>query len=172
MNFFVYGPFEVPRQNRYLVTRSSEDKNDFWDSVEEDADGLPEAIGCYVFYIRAIPWYIGLAERQPFRTECFSPHKITRYDSALSKGAGNPQLILIAKLTPQARFARPSTNGHRDIRMLESLIVGMAVARNQSIENLKGTKLLRRMNVPGVLNTTRGQGRALAVQNLRRVLGV
>ncbi len=130
MRFAVYGPFEVPRRNRHLISRDASERREFWEDVENDEEGLSYACGAYVLSIRAYPWYVGLAERQAFRNECFSAHKITRYDSALSQVSGVPCLFLIAKLTPQGWFALPSRNGHRDIRMLENILIGMAISRN------------------------------------------
>lgn len=171
MQFEIYGPYDVPRNGRW-VSRSRTDKRDFWNAVEEDAESLSEACGCYVFAIRGRAWYVGLAERQSFCDECFSGHKVLQYNEALQSVSGNPSLHFIAKVTPGNRFARPGANGHRDIRLLENLLIGVALRRNPELQNVRGTTLLREMNVPGVLNTRQGQGRAGTVQNLRHVLGI
>jgi hypothetical protein len=81
-------------------------------------------------------------------------------------------LILIAKLTPAKRFTRPSSNGHADIQLLEKLLIGSALVRNRDLLNAKHTRLLGEMRVPGVLNTGRGQARSIAVQSLKRALGI
>jgi len=171
MHYCVYGPFEVPRNQR-LVSRESGDKQRFWDDVDAAATGLADACGCYVFIIRKRAWYIGMAEKQGFRNECFESHKIVLYNEALQARTGRPQMILIARMTPQDRFAKPSKNGRRDISLLEKLIIGMALRRNPSLQNVRGTKLLREMKVPGVLNTGRGEARAKSVQALKKSLGL
>lgn len=172
VRFAVYGPFELPRKNRCLVTRDARKKRSFWETVNEADDGLADACGCYAFSIPGRPWYVGLAEKQSFRDECFTPQKITNYDSALSQGKGRPMLLLIAKFTPSDWWAKPSKKGQRDIQMLETLLIGMAVTRNPKIENIRGTKPLRELNVPGVLNSRKGQGKSNSVRQLRKALGI
>ncbi|NDU91421.1 MAG: hypothetical protein G3I10_02190 [Ferrovum sp.] len=171
MRYEVHGSFEILRNGRF-VSRTRDDKREFWETVEEYCEGLADACGCYVFSIRGRVWYVGLAERQSFHYECFSGHKVLQYNEALQSVSGTPFLTFLPKLTPGDRFARPSTNGHRDIRMLENLLIGVALRRNPELQNARGTKLLREMNVPGFLNTQRGQARAGTVQQLKRVLGI
>jgi hypothetical protein len=117
MRFEIYGPYDVPRNGRW-VSRSRHDKRQFWEAVEEDVACLSAACGCYVFAIRGRAWYVGLAERRSFLDECFSGHKVLQYNEALQSVNGNPSLYFIPKITPRSRFARPSVNGHRDIRFL------------------------------------------------------
>ena len=171
MRYAVYGPFEIPRNGK-IVSREREDKDALWDEVEQCKEGLSHACGCYVLVIRNRAWYVGLAEKQSFRQECFTAHKIIQYDAALNEVQGVPNLLLLPRLTPTDNFASPSKNGHRDIRLLEKLLIGSAITRNPDLRNIKDTKLLREMNVPGILNSRQGQGRADSVQLLRRALGV
>jgi hypothetical protein len=171
MQFEIFGPYEIPRNGR-LVSGSRRDHRPFWEEVESDCEGLSFACGCYVLVIRNRAWYVGLAESQSFNPECFSSHKIVQYNAALQMVTGRPSLILIAKLTPQGRFAHPSVNGHRDAHFLENLLIGLALGRNPDLQNARGTGLLREMRVPGLLNTGRGQARALPVQALKEALGI
>jgi hypothetical protein len=170
MLFNIYGEFLVARNGR-LVSRSREDKRNFWAAVEESEPGLPDACGCYVFVIRNRAWYVGMAEKQSFKQECFALHKITQYNEALAQVSGNPTILLLPKLTPGDRFASPTRRGHADIRLLENLLIGSALGRNSSLQNVKGTRLLREMNVPGFLNSRQGQGRATLVQAFKRAVG-
>jgi len=171
MQYDIYGEFPIVR-NGALISRSKDDKRNFWAAVEEKESELPEACGCYIFVIRGRAWYIGMAERQSFKQECFALHKITQYNEALGQVSGNPSLLLLPKLTPGGRFAKPASRGHSDIRMLENLLIGSALSRNPNLQNVKGTKLLREMNVPGFLNPRRGQARASIVQSFKRAIGV
>jgi len=171
MRYEIYGPYNVPRNGRW-VSRHRDDKREFWDDVHADVECLPGAYGCYLFAIRGRIWYVGLAERQSFERECFALHKIVQYNEALQRVSGQPSLLFIPKITPGDRFARPSRNGHGDIRFLESLIMGIAIRRNPDLQNIRNTRLLREMNVPGILNTRRGQARWGAVQDMKRVLGI
>ncbi len=170
MKYDIYGDFPISRNGR-LISRNREDKRRFWAQVEDMDPDLPQACGCYVFVIRGRAWYVGMAEKQSFKQECFALHKITQYNEALGSVAGKPSLILIPKLTPGGRFARPTTRGHSDIRLLEHMLIGSALSRNTSLQNVKGTKLLREMNVPGFLNPRPGQARASMVQLFKRAIG-
>jgi hypothetical protein len=169
MRYAIYGPFEVPRQKNGLVTRSAESRNTFWNKVEETEEGLSEACGCYVFVVRGKPWYIGKAEKQMFKQECFQHQKLTHFDDAVRTITGIPYLYFITKMTPQDWFALPSKNGHRDISELENILIGMGLSRNSEIRNIKGTKMLREMNVPGIVNSMPGQSNAHAVQGIKKV---
>ncbi len=170
MQYEVYGEFPITR-NGSLISRSKEDKSRFWAQVEEMEPDLSEACGCYVFVIRGRAWYVGMAEKQSFKQECFALHKITQYNEALGEVTGNPSLILLPKMTPGGRFAKPTSRGHSDIRLLENMLIGSALGRNPDLQNVKGTKLLREMNVPGFLNPRPGQARASMVQAFKRAMG-
>lgn len=171
MKFEIYGGFDVARSAK-LVSRSKQDKHDLWDAVEEAESGLSEACGCYIFVIRNRAWYVGMAEKQSFKQECFALHKITQYNEALARVTGNPTLFLIPKLTPGGRFAKPTSRGHSDIRLLENLLIGSALRRNPSLQNVKGTRMLREMKVPGFLHSGQGQARSNTVQDFKNAIGV
>lgn len=170
MNYKVYGPFEI-RRNGHLVSRRRRDKAEFWAQVENARSGLPDACGCYLLVIRNRAWYVGLAEKQSFKSECFSLHKIVQYNEALKARQGRPSLLLIAKTTPNDRFARTSSRGHKDARLLENLLIGAALRRNPNLQNVHGTRLMREMKVPGVLNTRAGKPSA-EVRCLKTALGM
>jgi len=167
----VFGPYGI-RRDGTLISRTPADQRGFWSAIEAEAGGLPDACGCYVFSIRRRAWYVGLAERQSFCQECFALHKLNQYNYSLQRVSGEPQLHLIAKLTPTGRFAAPAANGHRDIRFLETLLIGMALNQNEDLQNIRGTKFLREMRVPGILRTGRGEGRLNPVKSLRDALGM
>lgn len=171
MKFETYGGFELQR-NRKLIAHSKTERHEFWAKVDEEEPGLSDACGCYVYVIGKRAWYVGMAEHQSFKSECFTPHKINQYNDALGQVAGRPSLLLLPKVTPGGRFAKPSKRGHGDIRLLESLLIGTALTRNVQLMNIKGTKLLKNMNVPGFLNSRQGQARAHSVQMFKRALGI
>ena len=97
---------------------------------------------------------------------------MNQYNYSLQRVSGEPQLHLIAKLTPTGRFAAPAANGHRDIQFLETLLIGMALNQNEDLQNIRGTKFLREMRVPGILRPGRGEGRLNSVRSLRGALGM
>jgi hypothetical protein len=110
VNFKVFGPYPIRREGR-LISKSREHLRAFWSEIEAEAKGLPDACGCYVFSIRRRAWYVGLAEKQSFCQECFALHKLTQYNYSLQRVSGEPQLHLLAKLTPTGRFASPGPTG-------------------------------------------------------------
>lgn len=171
VNYEIFGPYEVPREGD-LVSREAKIRNKFWKEVDEDEEGLQDACGCYMLVIRNKAWYVGMAEKQSFKNECFQLHKIVQYDSALQKAKGIPYLIFLAKMTPSGSFASPGKNGYSDVRALEQLLIGAAIDRNPKLCNIKDTKVLRHMNVPGFLNSKKGQATSRAVQEFKRAIGV
>lgn len=171
MKFRTFGGFKIER-NKHLVAHDKKDRDDFWANVEEVRPGLSESCGCYIFVIKNRVWYVGMAEKQTFKEECFALHKITQYNEALRVSPGIPKLLFLPKMTPGGRFAKPTSRGHRDIQMLESLLIGTALTKNPQLRNVKGTKLLREMNVPGFLNSGQGQGRPVAVQFFKKAMGL
>lgn len=156
MKYDIHGPFEVTRIGR-LVDKGAKIKREFWNEVDFNVDGLSNAVGCYVFCIGKKPWYVGMAEKQSFRKECSQPHKINAFNSALGKHKGKPYLVLISKLTNEGRFVKPGINGHKSTRFLEDLLIGMAFSQNPNLENIRGTKFIKELVVPGILNTPKGK---------------
>jgi hypothetical protein len=157
MRYSIHGPFELKTKNG-LVDRSKDGKNNFWAEIENTDLMLPSACGCYLFAIRAAkgikPWYVGLAAKQSFQRECFTPQKINIYNDVLAGiKKGKPLLFLIAKKTKQDKFVKPCKNGHRDSTYLETLMIGVALEKNPELMNIKKTKFLRGMCVPCLINT-------------------
>jgi hypothetical protein len=171
VNYKVFGPYGIRRDGK-LISKSREHLRAFWSEIEAEVQGLSDACGCYVFSIRRRAWYVGLAEKQSFCQECFALHKLTQYNYSLQRVSGEPQLHFIAKMTPTGRFASPGASGHRDIQFLETLLIGMALNQNEHLQNVRGTKFLREMRVPGILRTARGEGRLAPVRSLRDALGM
>lgn len=172
MKYEIYGAYLLPRADSGIFTREASVKADFWAEVDAEQAGLSEACGCYVISVRNVVWYVGVAESQPFRRECFASHTINKIDQAIAEGAGNAMLHLLAKVTPADRFARPSANGHADAKMLETLFIGIGLQRNEQLLNKSETAILRDIEVPGFYNSPRGLARASSVQSLKQAMGV
>ena len=87
MRFEIEGPFELGRTSAGIIDSSAVARREDWDWVEEFVPRLPDACGCYIFSIKAsrgsLPWYIGKAERQSFRKECLTPHKIVHFNNVI-----------------------------------------------------------------------------------------
>jgi hypothetical protein len=174
MRFQVHGPFWLSRK-KGLISREKNQRDAFWEEVEEQVPGLSQACGCYVFRIPASrgakPWYVGMAERQSFRAECLQPHKLNIYNDAIVNRRGVPELLFLPQVTENGNFRAPTRARRPAIRQLESMLIGMAFSRNPDLLNIKGTKMIRELEVEGFLNTERRAGQGPA-KVLRDTLGV
>jgi len=174
MNYFPYGPFDIPKTVKGRIDADKNSLAKFWNDVNAEKEDLSEAVGCYIFSVRAgrglLPWYIGLAEKQSFRQECFAIHKLVNYNETIAARKGTPVLTLLPKFTATGRYASQSKNGHGDIQFLEKMLIGLAVRRNSELVNIKNTRLLKEMVVPGILNTPRGRQKK-SVDMLKSLMG-
>lgn len=157
MNFQVHGPFEVPRING-LIDDSAASKKKFWADIHRRAPSLSEACGCYIFVVKArrgsLPWYAGRTTKRTFKDEALGAHQVNHYNQALGRKVGvTPQLFFVSKLTPSGRLAKPSSNSHKDVEFLETFLFGIALQRNPNLRNAKSTTFLKRLVVPGVINS-------------------
>jgi len=172
MKFSVHGGFEIDRK----PNRHGNFTNDFWKAVKEENEELPYACGCYVFALQngdnIIAWYVGKTEKGTFFKECFQATKINYYNEILIDHNGTPLLFLLPRLTGAGtKFSKPTKSGYRDIDFLETLLIGMALEQNPKLANIKKTKLLREMKVPGVINSPQARPRK-PVSDLRNALGL
>lgn len=175
MKFKVFGPFDMPRTNG-LVDNSASAKKSFWESVDTTCPGLPDACGVYVFVVKArrgaLPWYVGLTTKRNFKNEAFGAHQVNHYNAAVAGKTGvKAQLYFLAKKTPVGRFAKPSSNSHKDVEFLETLMFGIALNRNRNLRNAKNTKFLKSICVPGVINSPQGKPDK-AERSLKGALGL
>lgn len=175
MNFFPHLPIEIPRQSNGLIAADKVSLTTFWSRVDEEMEeGLSGTIGCYIFSLRAgkgaLPWYVGKAEKQSFRKECFASHKLVHYNNVIADRKGTPLLTLVAKYTPKGKIINPTGNEHLDIQFLETILISNCLRRNADLFNIKDTKLLREMMVPGLLNTPKGKA-ATSVLNFKELIG-
>jgi hypothetical protein len=172
MKYDIFGPYELPRAKSCRFTREAREKRGFWDEIDDEERGLSFGCGCYLISVRNRIWYVGLAQMQPFRDECFTPDKILKIEDAMDGGGGVAYLTLIARRTNGGRFTRPSVNGYRDIEDLELLLIGSALERNEDLLNRSATKILRELAVPGFINSPRGCGNDSSVKAFRQIMGI
>ena len=88
----------------------------------------------------------------------------------MNKQAGKPYLIFISKVTKSRRFAKPTKIKHPATHFLEDLLIGMALANNPRLENIRGAKFFKEMVVPGIMNTPKGKATKASVQFLKGAL--
>ena len=153
----VFGPFEVPRHDGGRVVASGQ-LQDFWEEVGKNHPGLPDASGCYIFGIRAgkgaTPWYVGQAKKA-FREECFTYHKLHRYNEVLvDLKKGTPILLFLARQTPKGRFANKLPKPEAD--SLENLLIHNCLRANQELLNISKTSFFKEAEIPGLLNSPQG----------------
>src|SRR6266704_3638450 len=140
--FEPFGPFEMPVHGS-LIDRRRE--SEFWGNVEAAQDGLSDAVGCYVFAIRAgkgmKPWYVGKSEKTSFRREAWTPHKLLVFSEGMQMlKKGTPVLFFVAKRTTGGRFAKAGKNGISSVHSLEELLIGTCLLRNSRLLNKRTTK--------------------------------
>jgi hypothetical protein len=171
--FEPFGPFDMPVSG-VLIDRKRE--SEFWKKVEAEAEGLPDAVGCYIFAIRAgrgaRPWYVGKSEKTSFRKESWTPHKLLVYSEGLQQlKIGTPLLYFVAKRTKGGRFAKKGINGISAVRALEEILIGTCLLRNSRLLNKRTTKHYREIEVPGYMNESPG-ARTVQARNIAKLLGV
>lgn len=176
MNFQAAGVFKLLRQDNGHIDVRPKSRTQFWEIVEAEAPGLKNAAGCYVFVMfnsrSALPWYVGKAELQSFEREIFSLHKVHHYNEVVASNKGTPYVFLIPRRTSRGAFCKPTKVKNESIRLLETLLIGMALRRNPQLRNVRDTSTLRKLRIEGVLNS-KVQGRlGNAPMHLKRALRI
>jgi hypothetical protein len=173
MYFEIYGPFAVPKLRE---AARPQDLNLFWTAVEDADEGLSWSIGVYVFSTvhgeTLTPWYVGkTSANRGFRGELFQDHKISHYVSARQLKKGMPVLHLVSRIHPvRGTFSRRSDRAQREIDLLETAVIAMALKANPYVRNSKKTWFNRTCHVPGLLGQPSRGRRPASVASLRRAL--
>lgn len=178
MEYDIFGPFPLRDRKRRFIGRDAHSQKIFWTNVASECEGLNKACGCYIFVVNNKPYYVGKTEARSFDRECLTPRNQNIFKDVLNERyRGKPSLYLIAKLTKNGRrtrngrrFAKPSKTRHSDIEFLETLFIGQALKKNPNLENILKTKKLKKMHVPGFLNTRRGSN-TISSSQLKVILG-
>jgi hypothetical protein len=163
-SFSIVGPIEIPvevRPGGKLIDRSF--LGEFWDEA-----GCMDRVGCYVFAIRnrgVLPYYAGRTTNS-FGAECFEPHKITKYQDALTHVRRGSPVMFFAVLD----INRGRRSGSA-IRMLEERLIGLGLQRNERMTNVSGTRR-DDLIVRGVMGGTGGGRRPGAANQFRTMMGL
>jgi hypothetical protein len=172
VNFDVFGPFEIPRNEAKTlvdVTRLGEVRK----AAEEARSGLSVARGCYVFVIRAglgfTPWYVGQTNKLTFIKEAFGNHKIIKYNNVLNKTHGVPMVFFIPIITAGGNTFCKQGVGLASIKFLEKWLIAKALEKNSDLLNSSNTKFVRELHVRGIFNATKGEATSPSME-LRRAL--
>lgn len=174
MKFSIHGPYKLPRSGKTMDHQAAA-KRDFWNKVDGKED-ISSGCGCYIFAMRAgkgvRPWYVGKAEKQAFYGEVFAAHKLNIYNSVVANQKGTPVLFLILKRTSKNKLKKPTKNknGNKFISELEILLIGAAYRKNKKISNIKNSVTLKKMIVPGFMNSTHGANKG-SVRGFKTLVG-
>jgi hypothetical protein len=159
MRFTIHGPYRIKKSSNGLIKSDASTLGKFWQSIQAQEDGLPDACGCYLFAVKAThgirPWYIGLTSKRSFEVECLRNHQLKIYDNVVASKRRTPLLYFIAKRTKGGKFGKPSKNSQKDIGYLETLPIGTGLEKNRHLQNTRKTKYSKGMIVPGFLNSPR-----------------
>jgi hypothetical protein len=162
MNFDVAGPFKINRygkKSKIINDQSLEEFKGVIDSLKGRHEGLSDAIGCYVFAIRAgkgyTPYYVGQTCRQSLVKQALNPSNIMKFNKVCSSGSGNPFLFFIPMLTKSDRYAK-KTKGNKAIKYLERWLIDVAISKNPGLINKIETHFLKNMYVTGIYNAAQG----------------
>lgn len=151
--FRVYGPLEIPRTKlRKDTVIDKEGLPDFWDSGE--AKDAAKKQGCFILALRRgksfTPWYVGKASRD-LEKDCFTPKKISEYNTILDKHQGQPVLFLLA---PDKNKRKAPA---KELSDLERFLLQGAQAQNPKIPSAK--KDLPDWSIHGVLRSKARTGK-------------
>ena len=101
----------------------------------------------------------------------FRQKKKRVFNEILVELNGTPLLFLLPRMTPKGKLCKPTIWKYQDVEFLETVLIGIALEENGELANLKKTKLLREMRVPGVINSPHAPP-TLPVRSLRNALGL
>jgi hypothetical protein len=175
MQFDVSGPYDLTRHGqKCLITDQS--LKDLLFELKQEGDGLDEAVGCYVFALRAgkgyTPWYVGQACRQSLVREALNTSNREKYNKVIGELKGTPTIFLIPMYTPNGKLRKPSkaAGGLNTLDFLERWLIATCIDKNPELVNNKQTKFLRNIHVVGVFSAEQGESH-LSSQELCRAIG-
>jgi len=133
----------------------------FWDEAEQKLEGISRAKGCYIFGLcrsggAPKPWYIGKATKS-FKSEVFTYRNKGIYRDCIDDTKrGVPVLILLTAKTEKGSIAQGNNALKETIDWVETHLIQAALKRNSNLKNLQKTNYLKKVVIPGLLNSGRG----------------
>ena len=189
MRFKVYGPYDIGVDKGFAGWIDEEDTKDFWDKevdkvIDSDSKKLSEACGIYLFGIHGrkkygtaeekLPWYVGKAEKQNFKRECFTHRNLFYFNRALFKeykGKVKPFLYLLARVEDNDEFSNlASKEQYRGVRFVEEMFIQLSLSANSGLVNKATTKMMKETSIRGLLNTRKFK--SSSVNKLKGVFGI
>lgn len=162
-NYSIFGPYNIPIQSKPSGRRISE-FDTFWNKANE----LRKKCGCYVFAMSSsrnlIPYYVGKTTKG-FEKECFSSHKMEKYNEALSEyKKGQPVMFFVVHPIRKGKL------NEREIGGIEDFLIQLSVARNDGLLNIKGAKQPT-WSISHVIRGRKGKP-SKATQKFKKMLGI
>lgn len=189
MRFNVYGPYDIGVEKNHAGWIDKEDIDGFWEKIRRDNTGdesdLQDACGVYLFGMRGeqgreemagktLPWYVGKAEKQNFKGECFSFKNLYYFNSILTneyEGHGTPILYLLARVGEDGKPSPPAKEeSYWGVRFVEEMFIEMSLRANPQLLNKSMTKMIRETSIPGFLDT--GKHESSIVDELKGMFGI
>ena len=167
MHFKMFGPYDIKDQRGHADWLDKEDFDHYWTHVvDADTQGLSTACGVYLFGVRGIegkrktvgktlPWYVGKAEKQPFRKECFNgrnQNEFNRIAFSVYGGKGTPFLYLFARTEEDGTFSGIANDEYPGVRFVEELLIQMSLATNNDLANKQLTSQAQQTSIRSILN--------------------
>ena len=190
MRFKVYGPYDIGVDKGKSNWIDKEDTDSLWEKIRrngvKDEYDLPDACGVYLFAMGGVegrkrgtaaqtrPWYVGKAEKQNFKTECFNFKNLYYFNSVLTneyKGRGTPRLFLLARVGEDDKPSPPAKEEqYLGVRFVEEMFIQMSLSANSELINKSTTKMIRETSIQGLLNTRKHK--SSSVDELKGVFGI
>ena len=192
MNFEVYGPFKLNTESDtdgFSGWIDQEEINDFWDEVRDQDGNLEKACGVYMFFVDGkqkgkgkttnLPWYVGKAEKQTFKQECFTPRNQLSYNKVISQMYREDTAVnfyFIARHGKDGKLSAPAKKDdgtvYEGVRFVERLFMQKSLAANNRLLNVKDLKDPRGTHIRNILNwPIRGRD-DYSADKLKRSLGI
>ena len=173
MRFQIFGPYDISDEqtSRYAGWLDKDDFDHFWCTVDDGTDKSPgrlsNACGVYLFGVRGVegkrkvigqtlPWYVGKAERQSFRKECFNhknQNEFNRVWSTVYRGMGTPFVYLLARTELDGTFSSPTRGKYPGVSFVEELLIQLSLAVNSDLVNKQLTRQAQKTSIRGILNS-------------------
>lgn len=170
--FIVSGPFEVPSMKIGTSWHKRIDrgnlKSSFWSKT---AKKEAKKRGVYIFALKVAqgytPYYVGLAAKQNYDSECFTDNKLAQhYNEVLAKYKGTPVMFFVS----QQRTKNRGKWNEKQIAEVEKFLIRTAVLKNPKLSNKKDREL-QSWSIRGIINAGPGELNAVG-KNFKKMMGL
>lgn len=192
MNFEVYGPFLLNAESDeegFSGWIDQPEINEFWNEVRQQNENLEKACGVYIFSVEGkqkgkgkttnLPWYVGKAEKQTFKQECFNHKNQLSYNKVISQLYREVTAInfyFVARHNENGEFSAPAKKDdgtvYEGVRFAERLFMQKSLAANNHLLNIKDLTNARRTHIRNILNWPVKGRDDYSVIKLKRSLGI